>query len=34
LDSPKNPPQYKQISLKSSGKVLAQSNDWIWSYAQ
>jgi hypothetical protein len=27
LDSPKNPPQYKQISLKSSGKVLAQSND-------
>jgi hypothetical protein len=27
FDSPENVPQYRQISLKSSGKVSAQSND-------
>jgi hypothetical protein len=26
FDSPENVPQYRQISLESSGKVLAQSN--------
>jgi hypothetical protein len=33
-DSPKTLLQDRHIPLESSGKVLAWSNDWIWSYAQ
>jgi hypothetical protein len=33
-DSFKSLPQDSQIPVKSSGKFLARSNGWIWSYDQ